>query len=493
MQALNIDQAIDLAIAHQTAGRLGEAQSLYRQVLTLRPDLVSAHNNLGNVFAAMGQADQAIASYRQALFLQPDFFEASYNLAKTYHEFGRLEEAVDAYRLVVQLQPEMAEAQNNLGITLCSLARFEEGIAAFRQAVALRPDQPQTWNNLGNALGGVGRFDEAATAYCKAISLRPNYPTAHLNLGINLLTRGDFVRGWPEYEWRWRVNDPRPRLHLTAPWWDGNQLHGRTILLHNEQGFGDTIQFVRYVPIVADRGGKVILVCQEELIPLLHGLKGVIALAKAGGPIPKHDLHCPLLSLPGLTGTTPSTIPGSAPYLSADVKLADQWKERLPAADGRLKVGLAWAGEANHPNDRNRSLRLEQLLGLWQVPNTWFCSLQTGEASKQARAIPQPLEIKNWSDELKDFGDTAALIANLDVVVSVDTAVAHLAGAIGKPVFLLVPFIPDWRWMLARGDSPWYPTMRLFRQPRKEDWDSPIREIIEAVSGLSKKNRDCGV
>jgi hypothetical protein len=272
------------------------------------------------------------------------------------------------------------------------------------------------------------------------------------------------------------------RLRSEAPRWDGGDLNGRTVLVHNEQGFGDTIQFIRYLPEVCRRGGKIILACQRELFSLLKGFPGIDHCIANDEPTPPgsvdHQVCCPLLSLPGLLGTTAENIPADIPYLKADAEKARQWRQRL-AGEERRKIGLAWAGRPNHPNDHNRSLNFSALAPLAEIPDARLINLQLGPAAGQA--AESLLKLTDWTDELKDFSDTAGLIENLDLVITADTAIAHLAGAMGKRVWVLLPFIPDWRWMLKRTDSPWYPTMRLFRQRRIGDWATPIAQVAEAL------------
>jgi Flp pilus assembly protein TadD len=480
-QVQNVEQAMDSAVAHQIAGRFAEAESLYRQILALRPDSAAAFCNLGNVLAAKGRIDQSILCFRQALLVQPDFTDAGHNLAAVCLNAGRSEEAVVVLREVLLAKPNAPDALNTMGLSLCKLCRFNEAASYFQRALKLRPKNPAIYNNLGNALCAMGLYDASIGAYHRALALRPNYPAAHLNLGMILLTKENFVRGWPEYEWRWRLDDPRMRLNLKTAWWDGTALGGRTILLHNEQGFGDTIQFCRYIPQLRDLGGKVILVCQPALAELMHQLPGITQIVFPHQPVPPHSVHCPLLTLPGVIGTTFDSIPQKVPYLAADARRAEFWRLRVPN-DGRLKVGLVWAGQPTHANDRNRSITLAHLGPLAAVPNVWFCSLQKGKAAHQIFLRSNDVQLVNWEKDLKDFSDTAALIANLDLVITVDTAVAHLTGAMGKPIWVLTPFVPDWRWMLERTDSPWYPTLRLFRQPAFGDWESAIRDVADELT-----------
>ncbi len=382
----------------------------------------------------------------------------------------------------IALEPSYAEAHSNLGNALASNGQFDDAIAAHRQAIALKPNYAEAHSNLGNALAGKGQLDSAIAAHRQAIALNPNLSEAHKNLALALLARNDFQEGWEEYEWRWKCKElPFPR-DSAQPQWDGSSLEGRTILLHAEQGFGDAIQFIRYLPMVAQRGGKIIIACQGELQRLFQTMAEGCHIVVVGPSPPAFDFHCPLLSLPRAFATTLANIPNIVPYLQADAEDARRWQRRLADHCSIVKVGLVWAGKAAHKNDRNRSMKLARLAPLAQAPGVLFFSLQKGEAAVEGKTPPASLELIDWTEELKDFADTAALIANLDLVIAVDTAVAHLAGAMGKPVWTLLPFVPDWRWMLERKDSPWYPSMRLFRQPSLGDWDSVVTRVAEALS-----------
>jgi hypothetical protein len=297
-------------------------------------------------------------------------------------------------------------------------------------------------------------------------------------MGLLLLLKGDYQHGWPMYEWRWRLkgyaqhSNPRPQ-------WDGQALAGRRILLHAEQGFGDVIHLARYIPMVAERGGKMIVACPRNLHRLLRGLGPVEKWLGPQEPLPDHDLHCPWMSLPRVFETTLETIPAAIPYLSADPHVSRQWAARLPA-DGRLRVGLVWAGR--RLPDRYRSIPADQLAPLGEIAGVHFVSLQKRQAAEQVLFAPPPLPLTDWSDDLLDFADTAALLHNLDMVITIDTAVAHLSGAMGKPTWILLRKSADWRWLLDRNDSPWYPTVRLFRQEQLDDWTAPINQVAEALA-----------
>jgi tetratricopeptide (TPR) repeat protein len=523
MAQLTIQQTFDLALRHHEAGRLREAEQLYRQLLgqqpnhaealhllgvlagqvgrndvavdlirraiAFRPNYPEAHSNLGGVLMVNGRLDEAMAACRQAIALNPNLPEAHYNLGNVLRDKGQLGEAIAAFRQAIALRGNYAEAHNNLGNAMKDKGQLDEAIAACRQATVFRPNYAEAHYNLGIALHDRGQLDEAIAAYRRAVVLRPNYAEAHQNLSLALLARGDFQQGWEEYEWRWKCKDlPSPPRDFAQPQWDGCPLEDRTVLLHTEQGLGDAIQFIRYLPLVAQRGGRIILECQAELQRLFQTIAGSCQIVARGQPLPAFDLHCPLQSLPRVFGTNLANVPHIVPYLHPDAEDARRWQHRLASHSPNVRVGLAWAGSPTHKNDRNRSIKLARLAPLGQVPGVRFFSLQKGEAAAEAKTPPPGMELVDWTEELKDFADTAALIDNLDLVIAVDTAVVHLAGAMGKLVWTLLPFVADWRWLLERQDSPWYPTMRLFRQPRIGDWDSVVTRVVEALS-LWIKNR----
>ena len=487
----------DLAEAHYNLGnalgdgaQLDEAIASYHQAIRLNADYAQAHNNLGNALKAKGQADEAIASYRQAIWLKPDFAEAHNNLGITLTEKGEPDEAIAACRRAIALNPKLPQAHRNLGNALRDKGQLDEAVAACRRAIGLGPNCAEAYNDLGAALACKGQFDQAIAAFRQAIALKPSYAEARANIALSLLTQGDFQQGWEEYEWRdKRMDALRGRRRFDQPQWDGRTLEGRIILLHTEQGLGDAIQFIRYVPLVQQRGGRVIVECQGELQRLFQTMAGERQIVVRGQPLPAFDLHCPLLSLPRVFGTNLANIPNVVPYLRADAGCSTRWQDRLASQTGLLKIGLAWVGSPTYKNDRNRSTKLERLAPLGQVAGARFFSLQKGAAAAEATTPPPGLELIDWTEELRDFADSAALIANLDLVVAVDTAVAHLAGAMGKAVWTLLPLAPDWRWMLQRQDSPWYPTMRLFRQDSFGDWDGVIAKVTEALGHIPRQSK----
>ena len=468
-------------------GRLEDAIAVCHQALALRPNYAEAFNNLGIALKDRGQFDAAVIAYGQAIANKPDYAEAYNNLGSALRGRGQLDEAVAACRHAIALKPGMAEAYGNLGNILIQKGEMVEAIAACRQAVALRPNYAEALSNLGIALNETGEFDAAIPAGQKAVVLKPNLAEAHYNLAFALLVHGDFAQGWEEYEWRWKSKDAAYiRRNFSEPRWDGGNLEGRTLLLHAEQGYGDTIHFVRYLPMVQERGGKVVIECQRELQRLLQAnLPGLTVVAR-GETLPFFDVHFPLLSLPYIFATDLTNIPRNIPYLDAAATDIGVWCGRLAQPASSLNVGIAWAGDPSHRNDRNRSIKPGSLAPLAEVRGVRFFSLQKGAAAAQADLLPPGMKTVCLGDELKDFADTAALIANLDLIIAVDTAVVHLAGAMGKPVWTLVPFAPDWRWLLDREDSPWYPTMRLFRQPAIGDWDSVIRRVAQELAAVKK-------
>ncbi len=407
--------------------------------------------------------------------------EAYYNLGVSLHERGQLDKAIQLYQMAVAHEPNFAEAYLNLGIVFKEKGQPDEAIQCCKKAIEIRPDYAMAYYNLGNAYVLKGQFDEATKFYQKAIEINPDYAEAHWNIALLNLLSGNFKEGWKGYEWRLELEDVSPKRNFLQPLWDESNISGRIILLHAEQGFGDTIQFIRYAPLVAQRGAKVIVECQKELTTLLKNVGGIQDIIAHGEQLPEFDVHCPLLSLPLVFGTTLETIPEKIPYISADPTLVKKWREKIVLDNSKFKIGLVWAGDPRLKDDRTRSCSLEIFAPLTQFEDVIFYSLQKGEAANQAKNPPKNMKLIDYTDEINDFSDTAALIENLDLIISIDTAVAHLAGALGKPVWTLLPFVPDWRWMLNREDSPWYPTMRLFRQPSPGDWEPVIGRIVKEL------------
>jgi tetratricopeptide (TPR) repeat protein len=474
----------DRGVILQAIGRFEEAIVSYRKSISLDPRLAGAWNNLAGALYQTGQWDPAIDASRKAIELNPDLPEAHNNLAGILRKKGLFAEAIQSARKAIALRPSFAQAHQNLADALYAAERFNESVAAFGRAIELNPDVPEAHAGLGLALYKLRRVDEAVDAYRAALKLQPDFALAHINLGLALMLKGDFPQGLREYEWRWRAPDLfRSPLKFTQARWDGSELGGGRILLFAEQGIGDTLQFVRYVPLVAARGGKVLLQAQPSLKNLLKNLSGVDQFV-GDGPLPDFDVQCSLVSLPLVLGTTLSTIPADVPYLSPDRGLVERWKQRL--AGKARKVGLVWAGRPENTEDRSRSLPLSSLAPLWREPGFTFYSLQKGPAASQLQSAPAEMKLIDLSPDLHDFADTAGAMAAMDLIITVDTAAAHLAGALARPVWVLISYSADWRYFLDRDDSPWYPTMRLFRQHDSGGWDRPIEEAAIALRSIDK-------
>jgi Tfp pilus assembly protein PilF len=480
--APNLDPLLRTATAHHQAGQLPQAEAAYRQILQANPNHPVALHLLGVLAAQVGRADVALELIGRALAVDPSNPEAHCNRGKILQESKRPAEAIVSLRQALALRPNYPEALHNLGSAHYALGQLDEAAAAFRQALALRPNYAEVHYNLGSVLAEQAQFAAAIAAYRQCLALTPNFPDAHANLAGMLLLQGDYANGWQEYEWRWKARDfTSPPRHFFQPPWTGTDLAGRTLFVHAEQGVGDTLQFVRYLPLVAARGGRVILEANPELTRLLSANAVAPQILSRGDPLPPFDFHIPLLSLPRIFGTTLATIPASPSYLHADPSLAAGWREKLAALSPRPKVGLAWAGNPQLKFDHLRSPRQLSLLAPLADAPVDFISLQKGPPAEQTKNPPKKMNLHDFTSQLTDFSDTAALVAGLDLVISSDTAVIHLAGALGKPVWTLLPFIPDWRWQLAGENSPWYPTMRLFRQPRPGDWATPISQAAAAL------------
>lgn len=474
--------------AHYSVGRAlagkglqDEAIAALRRAIELKPDFASAYNELGIALGRKGQTAEAIAALRKAVQLRPDSANYHNNLGVALRDTGKIAEAIECFCKATQLKPDFYLAHFQLGRALRHVNRHEEAIASLQRVIELRPDFAEAYNSLSVTLKQAGRIDEALAACEKAIQLQPNSALARSNKGMLLLLKGEFARAWPEYEWRLKRDDLTLKSEFAQPEWKGEKPEGKTILIHAEQGMGDTLHFIRYASLLAARGAKVIVQCQPELVSLLRSLQGVHQVVAFGEPLPPFDLHVPMLSLPAAFGTTLQTIPAKVPYLHAPSDLVELWRERVASGSTphapRLKVGLAWAGSPTHKDDALRSIPLAAFAPLARVKGVSFYSLQKGEAANQAKTPPPGLILHDYSEELKDFSHTAALVANLDLIISVDTAVIHLAGAMARPVWTLLHYVPDWRWMLYREDTPWYPTMRLFRQQVRGDWAEVIQRV----------------
>jgi len=482
----------DMGVACKALGRWDAALASYDRAIALQPNFAEAYNNRGNVLRNLRQLESALASFDRAIVLRRTYAEAYNNRGVVLNDLHRWEEALTSYQRALALQPHFANAYSNRGVTLERLNHLEATLADYDQAIAINPSDAQAWANRGNVLRDLGHASAAVASCDRALALEPHLAQAHHNKGLALLLAGDFQRGWSEFEWRWKyAGSPLlqgQRSFAQPLWLGGESIGGKTILLHAEQGLGDTIQFCRYAKQVADCGARVILEVQRPLLEVLKHLDGVTRLVARGDALPDFDLQCPLLSLPLALGTTLTSIPVRVPYLQADPAKVQFWRAQL-GTKRRPRVGLVWSGgfrpqqpEIWSVNSR-RNIPLLQLAPL-ALPDLEFHSLQKGQPAESELA---DLVAKQWDGPqlidstglLVDFADTAALIANLDLVISVDTSTAHLAGAMGKPVWVLNRFDTCWRWLLDRSDSPWYPTVRLYRQARLGDWDTVVRRVRE--------------
>jgi len=549
-----MDESVAHAIRCHQAGQLTDAEAIYRRILSkdpnnfdalhllglicgqrgdteqsidlisrairLKPDYPVSYYNLGNIFSNKGSLDEAVAAYRQAIQLDPNFSEAYSRLGNVLQEQGRQEEAVKSHRQAAQLRPESAVAQNDLANALVANGDVDDAVATFQRALSLDPrnaaiyynfgnalmargefaaaancyqraigigpTNSDMFNNLGASLVALGRPEEAIQSYEQAVQIRPNDAAAHWHLATALLVTGNFERGWEEFERRIEYSAMRLNRGFSQPQWDGAPPIGKTVLLHAEGGFGDALHFVRMVPEVVSRGGKWILECQRELVSLFAQISGVARIIPRGEQLPHFDMHMPLQGLPRILKIRLENIPNTVPYLHPPGDRVEYWKSVIPNSD-TFKVGLVWAG-SKHGAHSSRTGSIDVFAPLAKVEGVTFFSLQKGEESHQTP--PAGMEWMDFTPEIGDFADCAALMANLDLIVSVDTSAAHLAGAIARPVWVLIPFACDFRWLRDRTDSPWYPTMRLFRQTPSIGWNKVAQNIAEALRVEVSKWRD---
>jgi tetratricopeptide (TPR) repeat protein len=519
----HLDALYLLGLAEHGAGNAGSACELIAQAVAIAPQHAAAHFALGNALLAAGRRDDAAASYGHALALRPDYHEAWYNRARALQELGRIDDALADYDAALALQPDDVDTHVNRATALQEVRRDDDALAAYERALALAPGHAKALYNRGTAHQRAGRlpaaladFDaalatqphyvealinrgavledlghgaDALAAYEQALRINPKSAKAHWNAALSHLLAGDFARGWPRHEWRWdALNLHDRKRNFTETLWLGEEpLAGKTILLHAEQGLGDTLQFCRYAPLVAALGARVILEVQAPLKGLLDGLPGVDLLLAHGDTLPPFDFHCPLLSLPLAFRTDFTNLPAQVPYLHADPAFRAIWKARL-GGGAESKVGLAWSGNPKHGKDQHRSLPLAAMGRLAEAGLPMrFVSVQKEVRETDRAYLAAHPEIVHCGADLTDFSQTAALVASLDLVITVDTSIAHLAGALGKPVWILLPFSPDWRWLRGRGDSPWYPTAQLLRQSTPGDWDSVLVDVLRQLKVIASR------
>jgi tetratricopeptide (TPR) repeat protein len=466
-----------LGLACLGVGRGEEAAAALSRAVALNPENASYQHSLALAEEAGRRWPEAEAAARRAHALRPESVEHLTTLGRVLLRHGKSADAVPFLETAVDRDPASFAATNVLGMALEELGRTVEAEARYRRALEIG-EAPEVYFNLGNVLRDQHRADEAIAAYDRAIEIRPDFAEAHVHAAFALLLKGDYPLAWREYEWRWRVPAfAGSRRNFGKPVWDGAPLAGRVLLLHAEQGFGDTLQFVRYAGVAAGTGGRVVLECQPALAGLMASAAGVDRVVAGGDPLPEFDCHAPLLSMPRLSGTTLETVPGNVPYLAADPTRVGRWRQRFAGHPG-LNIGIAWQGTAERRGNPARACPLSAFKPLLENPEFRLYSLQ-----KEIRAEDRPLAagLTDLSGEFGDFTDTAAAIAALDLVVSIDTAVAHLAGALGRPTWLLLSTAGDWRWLMGRADSPWYPSIRIFRQDRPREWADVLDRVAAAA------------
>jgi tetratricopeptide (TPR) repeat protein len=459
--------------------RLDDAVESYDRAVSLCPHYAEAWSNRGAALEELGRLEDALKSYDRAVAGRADFVEALSNRGNSLRALGRFEEALQSYDSALVAQPKHVEVLYNRGIALQELQRFADAVESYDQALAGRPHHAEALSNRGVALQELRRFADAIESYDLALAARPGYAEAQWNKALLLLLNGSFADGWLGYESRRSMAGWGARS-FEGTEWSGDSLAGKRLLLYAEQGLGDTIQFARYVSFATAQGARVILEVQSPLKSLLSGLSGAEVVVAKGDPLPAFDLHCPLLSMPLLFATTRETIPADVPYIRAAADRREFWGRRLPR-DAAL-IGFVWSGNPQSSKDRQRSIPFEKFAPLLTVPGVQFVSLQKDVRPTDARAFREQGKVIDLGADLKDFSDTAAIVSQLDMVVTVDTAVAHLAGAMAKPVWILLPYVPDFRWLLDRNDSPWYPSARLFRQSKASDWDEVIWRVTRELT-----------
>jgi len=503
------DAWVNSGVVHQELGQWQRAIDHYETALGFVPDHANAHSNKGVALQALGRQYEALTSCQRALALQDQVSHHHYNLANVLRELGQFDAAIAAYDQAIALQPAYVQAHSNRGVALQKLGDIQGAIASYDSAIALDANAAHPHYNRGNALHEQQSLEAAVASYDQALRAQADYPEAHWNKSLTLLLAGNYQQGLPLYEWRWHPrnhskNARQPGISQ-APWLGQTPLEGKTLLLHAEQGLGDSLQFCRYAAPLAAMGATVLLEVPLPLQRLMQGLDGVAQVLAQGAARPDFDAHCPLMSLPlALMNHQAATRPNDpteawmgtpkGAYLRADTRLQQIWEARLAAAEGAsqnapggagrpLRVGLVWRGSATHANDAQRSLPLSTLLE--DLPTGYhYVSLQKEVGPDDAAALRAHDQLLHFGQALSDFSLTAALVACLDIVVCVDTAVAHLAAAMGKKTWVLLPFVPDWRWQLARRDSPWYPSMRLYRQSQRNDWASPLAELRHDLTSV---------
>jgi tetratricopeptide (TPR) repeat protein len=484
VQPRSPDALSNLALVLHTLKRSDEALAQLDKAIALAPGHLDALNNRGTVLLDLNRHADALAAFDAVLAKEPRHVQALINRGNARAGIAQPEFALADYDAALAIAPGHPLALYNRGNALRALGREPDALAAYDGALAAAPNHVNAWANRGMALAALNRHEAALASYGRALALQPDNADVHFNAALSLLTIGDYPRGLAEYEWRWKRAGMSARKDLRKPLWLGETpLAGKTILLHAEQGLGDTMMFARYAPVLARAGARVVLEVQPELKGLLAGFEGIAAIVARGEPLPPFDVHCPLMSLPLACKTKLANVPADIPYLRASEPTIAKWRSRLHGVPAPY-VALAWSGRATHVNDRNRSLSLSQLAPLLSREGVSFISVQRELRPADAELLARDSRLTHLGDELIDFTDTAAVLALADVVICVDTSIAHVAGALGRPAWVLLPFQPDWRWTLSGDRSPWYPALRLFRQPAIGDWESVIAKVRDELATL---------
>jgi tetratricopeptide (TPR) repeat protein len=474
-----------LGLLRHRQGRNAEALRLVAAVLRRAPRSAEVLSNYGLILTALKRHEEALACFEDALASDAGHLLALKNRAAALKSLGRHDEALAAFATVHAARPDDIDVLNECGGLLVRLGQIEAALACYERALALAPQVAELQVNKGSALAAAGRFMDALACFKAAIAIDPQCAEAHHRASLIRLRSGDFKSGWRDYEWRWRTRRTPQVRRVNAPLWHGEPIAGKTILLLAEQGYGDTIQFIRYVPMVAARGARVILDVPPPLQEMALGMDGVAAVLRTDAPAPRVDYQCPFMTLPLAFATELATIPANVPYIQPSPERVAEWRDRLPQT-GRPRIGLCWAGSSAHLNDHNRSIALSRFAEILSLPDLHFISVER-DADAEAQAVLQRHGVVELGQDFESFSDTAAVLAELDVLISVDTAVAHLAGALGKAVVLLLPYPAEWRWLTDRADSPWYPTMRLFRQTVAGDWDTPLARLHKELGLLAQR------
>jgi tetratricopeptide (TPR) repeat protein len=475
----NVEATYFLAMLCAQKGNLGAAADYFGLAAKLNPDFVEAYFNRGVAFSMLKKFEKALESYDRTLKIRPDHAEALNNRGSALRELKRLDESLRSYDRALTIKPLYAEALNNRGVTLFELNCLAEGLDSYDRAIALSPDYAEAYFNRGVTLNELRRFDDALDSYECATKLKPDYADAHLNLGLCKLLLGDFAGGWPLYEWRNRIAEPTTNWTFSQPVWRGREdIAGKTLLVHAEQGYGDAIQFCRFAKLAETLGAKVIMALPKPLHRLMKQIGQAIEVVDVRGNPPASDYQCSMLSLPLALGTNPEDGLAVVPYLKAEPERVERWKRSLD--EQGIKIGINWQGSTGKV-DVGRSFPLMELDSISRIPGVRLISLQKNEGTDQLRALPKGVAVETLGKDFDAgpdaFIDSAAVIECMDLVITSDTAIAHLAGALGAPTWLAVKYVPDWRWLLDRRDSPWYPTMRLFRQHSRGDWKSVFDDM----------------